>query len=327
MRTALTVLLLLAGIPALAQTPKPAVPAKAPAKPPLKITPGQVIVPFDRMRRIWGELIAIDPKTRTGTFRNEGNDEVMAFTIMPYAELLHHASNGDIQDFRVGERAIFRLHENEAGKWVWLTYIQDEMNMLFNHKEYYYVESLDPKNGTITFTQANQDKSFIRDKGLMMKTDGETRFWKAGKPATFADIKVGDALRARTHGLGKGKDRVAWDIFLDDDSLLKFRTEQQAVHAKRMAAEGLPGYVDSVEGNVVKLTLFGEATEAAKAFKAKQPVKLAPAGVDRKPASAPITGTLTEIKAAGKQNKITVTLDSAPGGFKVTELARLWSAR
>ena len=104
--------------------------ADPPTKAPLKITPGKVIIPFDKMRRIWGELISIDQTTRTGTFRSESTDEVMRFTVMPYAELLHHATNGDLQDFRVGERAIFRMHENEKGEWVWLTYIQDEMNMM-----------------------------------------------------------------------------------------------------------------------------------------------------------------------------------------------------
>src|SRR5947209_2835976 len=123
---ALLCALLPIGIAASADPPK----KDPPKKEPLKITLGQVIVPTDRMRRIWGELIQIDPKTRTGTFRNEGTDEVMPFTIMPYAELLHHAANGDVQDYRPGERAIFRLHEDENGKWVWLTYIQDEMNML-----------------------------------------------------------------------------------------------------------------------------------------------------------------------------------------------------
>jgi hypothetical protein len=35
-----------------------------PAKPVLKISPGKVIIPFDRMRRIWGELVSIDLATR-----------------------------------------------------------------------------------------------------------------------------------------------------------------------------------------------------------------------------------------------------------------------
>src|SRR5690349_20775035 len=109
-------------------------------KPVLKVIPGKVIVPTDNMHRIWGELISIDLNTRTGKFRKESTDEVMPFIVLPYAELLHHAAFGDLDDFRVGERAIFRLHPNEAGEWVWLTYIQDEMNMMNGHKEYFYVD-------------------------------------------------------------------------------------------------------------------------------------------------------------------------------------------
>src|SRR5271166_4308271 len=72
-------------------------------RPAAKITPGKVIVPTGRMRRLWGELVSLDLKTRTGTFRNESNDEVLPFTVLPYAELLHHATFGDLQDFRVGQ--------------------------------------------------------------------------------------------------------------------------------------------------------------------------------------------------------------------------------
>ncbi|MFM8274981.1 MAG: hypothetical protein ACKODX_21990, partial [Gemmata sp.] len=106
----------------------PLVAVTSAADPPAKIMPGKVVIPTDKMRRIWGELVSIDPKTRTGRFRNESDDTVMPFTVMPYAELLHHAARGDLQDFKVGERAIFRLHEDAEGGWVYLTYIQDEMN-------------------------------------------------------------------------------------------------------------------------------------------------------------------------------------------------------
>ena len=118
----------------------------------------------------------------------------MGFTVMPYAELLHHAANGDLQDFRVGERAIFRLHENEKGEWVWLTYIQDEMNMMNGHKEYFHVDGIDAGKGQLTCTWANFDQSFVRDKNILIETDKETRYWKDGQPAKFADIKPGDKL-------------------------------------------------------------------------------------------------------------------------------------
>lgn len=295
-----------------------------PKKALLKITPGKVIVPTDAMRRIWGELMSVDPKTRTGKFRNEGNDEVMEFTVMPYAELLHHAAFGDLHDYRVGERAIFRMHENAEGKWVWLTYIQDEMNFLNGHKEYYWVDRLDPTKGEIEYTQANADKSFVRAKELILETDKDTRYWKNGEPAKFADIKVGDKLRTKSHGLGKGKHHVCWEVFLDDASLEKFQKEQQAVHSKRLTEVGWPGYVDAIADNEIKLTLFQEGKEWAKELKAGRAVALAPAGIDRVGGMS-TEGTVKESKAAGNLTLVTISLKSQPAQtFSVAGVARLW---
>jgi len=290
-----------------------------------KITPGQVILPTDRMKRIWGELVSLDLKTRTGVFRDEGTETLMPFTVLPYAELLHHATFGDLQDFRIGERAIFRLHENEKGQWVWLTYIQDEMNFLYGHKEFFWVEKIDPATGRIEFTQANADKSFVRQKGLTLETDAVTRYWKAGQAAKCADIQVGDRLQTQTHGVGKGRTRMCRHVFLDDASLLKFQKEQKLVHEKRMAEEGLPGYVDSHADKAIQMTLFQESREAGQRLKAGQKVRVAAAGVDRKAAVESQTGTLTAIKAAGNLFKLTVTLDALPNA-ELTPLAvaRLW---
>jgi hypothetical protein len=296
------------------------------AKPALKITPGKVIIPTDRMQRPWGELISLDFTTRTGKFRRENTDEVVSFTVMPYAELLHHAANGDLQDFRVGERAIFRLHENEKGEWVWLTYIQDEMNMMNGHKEYFYVDSIDADKKQVTCTWANFDKSFVREKGVLITTDAETHYWKGGQPAAFADIKVGDKLRTKTHGVGKGKVRVGWEVFLDDESLAKFQTEQKAVHAARMKEEGAPGYVDEATGNMLKLTLFNEGGDVAKQLKAGKAVKVVPAGVDRKPVGKAVSATVTEAKMNGRLQEATLTLSdgASASAFQPAGLFRLW---
>ena len=296
------------------------------AKPVLKITPGQVIVPTDAMRRIWGELISIDLATRTGKFRKEGTDEVMSFTVLPYAELLHHAAFGDLQDFRIGVRAIFRLHENANGEWTWLTYIQDQMNMMNGHKEYFYVDAIDVAAGTVTCTQANFDKSFVREKGIAISTDAETKYWKDAQPAKFADIKVGDKLRTETHGVGKGKVQMCWNVFLDDASLAKFQDAQKALETKRIAEEGAPGYVDKVEGGAVDLTLFQESGEISHALKAGQKIRVAAAGVDRKASGTPFDGVVATVKMAGNLGKVTVTLNAAPAGFQPGGVARLWIA-
>ena len=81
--------------PAAAATPAP--PTAEAEKPKPKIIPGKVIVPGDNMmRRPWGELVSLDLKTRTGTFRNEGTDQIQSFIVMPYSELTHHAAPGDL---------------------------------------------------------------------------------------------------------------------------------------------------------------------------------------------------------------------------------------
>ena len=288
------------------------------------ITPGKVIIPGEKMRRIWGELISIDFATRTGKFRNESTDEVMSFTVMPYAELLHHATLGDLQDFKVGERAIFRLHVNEKEEWVWLTYIQDEMNMLNGHGEYFFVDQVDAAAGKITTTWAKGDMTFVREKGVVIETDHDTRYWKNGELAMFSDIKVGDKLRTKTHGTGSGKHRVPWEVFLDDDSLLKFQTEQKTVHAKRILEEGAPGYIDEASASKVVLTLFNEGGEQIKRLKQGGAVRIAPAGEDRKPTSAPVSAKVNTIGKNGRQAQVTLDLTTGGDAFHPAGLVRLW---
>lgn len=293
-------------------------------RPVLKIIPGKVIVPTDAMRRIWGELISVDLKTRTGKFRKESTDEVIDFVVLPYAELLHHATFGDLDDFRPGERAIFRLHQNDQGQWIWLTYIQDEMNMMNGHKEYFYVDAIDPAKGQITCTQANFDRSFTRAKGIVLNTDSQTRYWKEGKLAEFADIHMGDKLRTKTHGIGKGAVRVCWEVFLDDASLLKFQAEQKAAHAQRMAREGAPGYVDVIDDPKLDLTLFQESGDVARSLKVGEKISIAPAGADRNPTAPAIEGTVSACKMAGNLGKVSIQFNSTTAAFQVGQVTRLW---
>jgi hypothetical protein len=308
--------------------PAPAtVPTPAEEKPQPQITPGKCLVPGDKMmRRIWGELVSLDLKARTGTFRNEGDDKIQSFIVLPYAELTHHAAPGDLQDYRIGERAIFRVHPNENGEWIWLTYIQDEMNFLNGHKEYYEVDEIDPAGGRLDVTDQNYETpKLVRAKGIILETDTETRYWRAGEPATFADIKVGDRLRTKTHGVGQGKTRRCWEVFLDDASLKKFQEEQREVTRGRMTTEGLPGYVDVAEGDQLKVTIFGEAGDLFGKIKPGGKVRVTPAGVDRKPTAEPIPAVIESFEASGRNRGLTLKLEQPKAGeFRVTELARVW---
>jgi hypothetical protein len=198
------------------------------------------------------------------------------------------------------------------------------MNMMNGHKEYFYVDSIDPAKGELNCTQANFDKSFVREKGIIISTDKDTRYWKQGQPAKFADIHVGDKIRTKTHGIGRGKVQMCWEVFLDDESLKKFQDEQKAAHTKRINEEGAPGYVDKNEGQALEMTLFQESGDVSHALKAGQTVRVAPAGVDRKPTSDPVSGKVVSAKMAGNLGKVAITLDTPSANFQQGKVARLW---
>ncbi|HVJ69064.1 MAG TPA: hypothetical protein VM510_13840 [Caulifigura sp.] len=297
--------------------------ADSPTERPTKITPGKVVIPTDRMRRIWGELVSLDFQTRTGVFRNEKTDELMPFTVLPYAELLHHATRGDLQDFRVGERALFRLHEDAEGRWTYLTYIQDELNFLSGHKEYYFVEAIDVATGNLTTTLASLDKTHVRESNVVLRTDADTRYWKSGKTASFADIQVGDKLLVQAHGAGKGNDRICWKVLLDDASRDTLRNEQQAVHRQRMKTEGLPGYVDISDRQALQLTLFPEGKELAGTLKLGQRVRISAAAEDRKASTGSAVGTVTAVQVHRDVHEVKIRLVE-DGMYQPASVIRLW---
>ena len=108
--------------------------------------------------------------------------------------------------------------------------------------------------------------------------------------------------------------------------LFRSQNEQKAVHAQRILAEGAPGSVDETSGTELRLTLFNEGSDIAKQLKAGKTVRVAPAGVDRKPTTAPLTATVTTALTKGRECKVTLTLSAAEAKFQPTGLARLWLA-
>ena len=94
----------------------------------------------------------------------------------------------------------------------------------------------------------------------------------------------------------------------------------------RFAEEGAPGYVDRNAEHELQLTLFQESGDVARQLKPGQKVRIAAAGVDRKPNSAPITGVIAAAKMAGNLGKISLTLDGESATFRPGGLARLWTA-
>ena len=93
-----------------------------------------------------------------------------------------------------------------------------------------------------------------------------------------------------------------------------------------MQKEGSPGYVDEVNGTALQLTLFAEGADQNKRLKPGSMVRVAPAGVDRKPSAQPSDAKVISIKANGKLTEVKLELGAAPTGFQPAGLARVWIA-
>jgi hypothetical protein len=82
--------------------------------------------------------------------------------------------------------------------------------------------------------------------------------------------------------------------------------------------------VDESNGTQLTLTLFNEGEEQIKRLKQGSTVQVAPAGVDRKPTAAPISGKVTALGKNGRQAQVTIEVDAGGDRFQPTGVLRLW---
>lgn len=75
--------------------------------------------------------------------------------------------------------------------------------------------------------------------------------------------------------------------------------------------EDMPGYVDKLSEKDLDLTVFRERVDFSPNSKLGTKVRVAPAGVDRKPTAPAVTGSMTAAKMAGYLCKVSVTLGNS----------------
>jgi hypothetical protein len=315
------------------------------AKPP----PPRYIEPGETRRDIAtqkprGELLSYDPATRRGTFKATADGATREFIALPHVLCQHHCAIGDMRDYRIGERLRFILHESKGGQWNLLGAVSEELSEIVAHDEPYFVDAIDAAKRILTCTRRNRAGDKIVWPGMTIRTDGQTRYWRNGKPeARFEDVTAGMPLWIKTHDGSGLLDRIAWDIFLDDASIETLKQAQTAAHHERLAREGLPGYMDTAAGSEVRLTLFTEAMSfilnqtglpkgapgAQRGLKPRQSVHLSLAGPDRVARGEKLAGKITTLRPYIKLGsyicEVTVALDAPmPAGFRPAAVARLW---
>jgi hypothetical protein len=117
---------------------------------------------------------------------------------------------------------------------------------------------------------------------------------------------------------------VAWNVYLDDESLLAAQGRQKEVHAGRMRQEGAPGYIDSVEGSALGATVFREGSEGLQKVKVGDRIWVAPAGVNRRAVGTRLEVTVEERKTVGQTVVLRLRAGGALEGFAEKGLLRVW---
>jgi hypothetical protein len=307
--------------------------AADPKPPPPKILPPgdtRRDVAFQKAR---GELASYDPATRTGTFKKTADGTIARFIALPHVICQHHGSIGDMSDYRIGERLNFILVEGTDGQWNRLNLVAEELEEILAHKEAYFVDRIDTERRILHCTRKKLDGSAVIWTDMVIHTDADTRYWREGRPdAQFSDLAPGMPLYIKTHGGTGLLERVAWEVLMDDASVKHFEDEQIKAHEARLARDGFPGYLDSVNGAEVKVTLFQECSDTirrTRLLKAKAPVLLAQAGPDRAAMGDRIPATITSQRLFIRHNayitEVMLSLSApAPAELKPASLIRLW---
>jgi hypothetical protein len=94
-----------------------------------RLKPGE-FPPIHSDHRVGGELIEVDFIHRAGVFRLDGMNELVGFTMPPFATARLHNTDADLQDLPLSTHLLFSLHQDENGVFNKVVVIQDDSSGL-----------------------------------------------------------------------------------------------------------------------------------------------------------------------------------------------------
>ena len=168
---------------------------------------------------VFGEFAGLDLAARRGVCRYEGTNAPVTFEIGDEGLLDRLGGPGPAADYAVGDRLIFEFERSDVPARYRLTAVKEEVVAMAGRGECLHVDAIETVRWPrLKCAWAKRDRSETFDADYYLEIAPEARFWKAGKPARFEDLQLGDALLARTRGVGFGRVRVAVDVYLDEAS-------------------------------------------------------------------------------------------------------------
>jgi hypothetical protein len=212
--------------------------------------------PHHSDRRISGELISADFIHRTGRFRRSKTGELIDFTMPPYGSVIYLNAEVDLRDVPLGTYFLFFLNQDAQGNFTRLATMEDQYTMDANHGFSYKLDEADLAEGKLKLTKQNLAK-IQPDAGHqeLLVTD-KTRVWKGAEQIKLSDLAAGDELLFTLDGKdAQGRGHCA-DLFVDAETHKLATQQERDKHTAFIKTRGLAGWIDSVEGKKLTVTLF-----------------------------------------------------------------------
>jgi len=174
-----------------------------------------------------GELIKRD--AAGGQFRIERTDEVVDFTLLPDAVVMHLNAKAKLTDIPPGMRCRFDMYQDEKGKFTRALRVLDDYSHDANNHVTYRIDALRLDEGKLEVAwqipevkNYNGDMEQPKDIGrTLWYVAPETLVWKDKQPLKLSDLKVGDKLLANFTAERAGTPSRALELWLvtaDDKS-------------------------------------------------------------------------------------------------------------
>jgi hypothetical protein len=280
--------------------------------------------------------MAVDLAKRTGQFRTDKTGELVNFTLLPYASVLCFNAEADLSDLTPGSRCQFSLHPNEQGAFVLASGILDEYTRLATDKLTYRLDAALLDQGKLHVSwkvpPIENDKNRMEqppDYGhCELLVDATTRVWKADQQIKLSDLAIGDELLVNSTGLTTTSQGRCTDLWVGIETHQRASSQQRAKHETRLKSNGLPGWIERIEGNKLFLILInGPRRNEFKQlfddnFKPGQEIKFVPAD----PALHP-TSTAQPARLIDNQNVPLVTYGNSGTRIAIQPVTPIQSLR
>ncbi|HWE94109.1 MAG TPA: hypothetical protein VG269_09115 [Tepidisphaeraceae bacterium] len=220
--------------------------------------------PYQSHHLMSGELVKADASHRTGQFRADRTGELVDFTMPPFGAVLYHNAGADLGDLPTGAHYFFYLHQDQKGAFTRATLITDDFTSTANERFAFRLDAANLETGILEL--ARQYPTMKDDKEHLMTppdigrgqfaVDDKTRVWKGDEQIKLSDLAAGDMLLMNLTGRIATTRGRCTEIWVGTETHKKATEQQRAKHSAVMREQGLPAWVDRVEGKEVTITFF-----------------------------------------------------------------------